>query len=546
MQGHPWILRLVFPALLAACESEAPSAPLFSGTSVEIVGAPSDSVLLVDAEIQLTARVRSADGNEVTNIQPRWTSSDPSRATIAADGRVMGRRPGELHVRVNAAGATDERAISVRTGVPLPSSGDSPLTTTLLDGAVQVTVTAGAVPDGAVLHVRTLDDPVPHARLIGGTAVEIGPAGVSFGSAITLGLRYPASVSLAERPFIRLHRLVDAAWSPVSSGSVDLDAGRALGAITRTGTYALLRPASVATLSIDAGDRQQALAGSYVAIAPRVVVRDAEERPVQGAVIRFFVSAGGGAIVGDATAVSDADGRATLPGRWLLGPTATSNALTAEVVGSDVAPVRFSATAETVTLVITRELGGAISGRRASTQPRLEFRTGSGDVLPVSDGVTAELISGNGTLVGTLRVDASNGVVVFTDLRIDGSGVHRLRFTSGGHQLNGSEFTVTQELATLRIVVQPAGAVEDRAFSVQPVIQLLDDAGLPYLPETAVSASIASGPGDLRGERTIVSSGGRVNFTNLRINDHGVHRLRFATTSPSRSVTSDSFTVIED
>lgn len=546
MRRPSWILRVVIPALLAACESDAPSAPLFAGTSVEIIGAPADSVLLVDAELQLTALVRSADGTEVTGVPPRWTSTDPSRASVSAGGRVTGLRPGELQVRVNAAGATDERAISVRTGVPLPGSGGPPLTSTLLDGALQITVSAGAVSSGKVLHVRLADSPTPHARLLDATAVEIGPPGLSFGAGVTLALRYPSSVALAERPFIRLHRLEDQAWRPVSGGSVDLETGRARGTITRTGTYALLRPSSVASLRIDAGDGQRALAGSYVAIAPRVMARDAENRPVQGAVIRFFVSGGGGSIVGDATAVSDADGRAALPGRWLLGPTGTSNALTAEAVGSSVTPVVFSATGETVTLVITRELGGAVSGRPASTQPRLEFRTGTGNVLPVSDGVTAELISGNGTLLGTRRVDASNGVVAFTDLRVDGSGAHRIRFTSGGRQLNGSEFTVTQELASLRIVVQPAGAVEDRAFSVQPVIQLLDDAGLPYLPETAVTASIASGPGDLRGERTIVSSGGRVTFTNLRINDHGLHRLRFSTSSPTRVVTSDSFNVIED
>lgn len=541
-----WILPVLATALLTACASDAPTAPLFAGTTVEIVGAPSDGILLADAEIQLTAIVRSADGAELTGVQPVWSSTDASRATVAADGRVVAVRPGEVMVRVIAAGATDQRALSVRTRVPLPPSSGPPVATTLLDGAVRITLNAGAVPGGTALHLRAVSDPQPLGRLVSSTAIELGPPGLAFAAPVTLAISYPAATPLAEQPFLRLHRLTDGAWSLVPSGSVDLDAGRALGAITRTGTYALLRPASVATLRIDAGDGQTALAGSFVSTSPRVMVRDAEDRPVEGASVRFVVTGGGGAIIGDAVGVSDVDGRARLPGQWRLGPTSANNALTAEVVGSSIAPVTFTATAETVTLVLTRELAGAVSGRAATTQPRLEFRTGSGALLSVSDGVTAQLLNGNGTLVGTLQVTATNGVATFTNLRIDGTGAHQLRFTSGSRQATGTTFTVTQALASIEMLVQPAGAVEDRVFTTQPVILLLDDAGLPYLPEKTVTATIASGSGSLRGSRTVTSAGGSASFTNLFIDDDGPHRLRFATTAPTRTVVSDLFIVAPD
>lgn len=541
-----WIVLALSATLLPACASDDPAAPLFTGTTVQIVGAPSDGVLLAEGEIQLSAVVRAEDGTEITGVRPTWSSTDVGLATVSNEGRVVGVRPGDVNVRVNAAGATDERALSVRTRVPLPDNSGPPLVSTLLDGDVRITLGAGAVSGGTVVHVREVEDPAPLARLVSGTAIELGPPGLTFSAPVTLALSYPSSIPLAEQPFLRLHRLTDGGWSLMPGGSVDLDARRVQGAITRTGTYALLRPAAVATLRIDAGDAQRALAGTFVAIAPRVMVRDAEDRPVQSAVVRFFVSAGGGAIVGEANGISDAEGRATLPGQWRLGPTSPTHALTAEVVGSSVAPVIFTATTESITLVITRQLAGAVSGRTATTQPRLEFRTGSGTLLPISDGVTAELLSGSGTLVGTLRVDASNGVVTFTNLRIDGSGAHQLRFTSGGHQVTGSIFTVTQELATLTIFVQPDGAEKDVAFTTQPVIELLDDAGLPFLPGKTVTASIASGSGDLKGSRSVVSSGGRATFTNLRIDDNGMHRLRFETTSPTRSVVSNQFNVEDD
>lgn len=546
MFRQSWILRVFIATLLTACVSDDPSAPLFEGTTVEIVGAPSDSVLLADGEIQLNAIVRSVDGTEITGVRPTWTSTDASLATVSSDGRVAGVRPGEVNVRVNAAGAIDQRALSVRTRVPLPPGGGPALVSTLLDGDVRITLGAGAVPDGTVLHVRAVDDPPPLARLVSGSAIELGPPGLTFAAPVTLALSYPSTIALADQPHLRLYRLSGGAWSLASGGSVDVDARRALGAISRTGTYALLQRAGVAALRIDAGDAQRALVGMFVGIAPRVMVRDADDRPVEGTVVRFFVSSGGGTLVGEANAVSDAEGRATLPGQWRLGPTNGINTLTAEIVGSSVVPVTFTATGEALTLVLTRDIAGAVSGKPATTQPRLEFRTSGGAILPISDGVTAELLNGNGTLAGTLRVDAINGVVTFTNLRIDGTGAHQLRFTSGGHRPSGSVFTVTQELATLTVLVQPAGAEEDEAFTTQPVIQLLDDAGLPYLPDKAVTASIASGPGDLRGERTVVSSGGRATFTNLRINSDGLHRLRFETTSPTRSVLSVQFRVEED
>lgn len=546
MLSRSLMFAISFACLLSACKSDDPSAPLFTGTTVEILGAPSDGVLLTEGELQLTARVRNAEGVEVEGSTVRWSSTDASRATVTSGGRVVGVRPGDVSVRVNAGGATDERPLSVRTRVPLPGSTGPSLASTLLDGAVQITLNAGAVPSGTALHLRSISDPAPLARLVNGTAIELGPSGVSFNATVTLGLKYPSSVAGAEQPFLRIHRLEGGEWRRLSGGSVDLTAGRVFAAITRTGIYAVLRSAGVATLRVDAGDGQRAMVGSYVATAPRVMVRDAADRPVEGAVIRFSVTSGGGAIVGEATAVSNAEGRATLVGQWRLGPTATTNVLSAELVGGGVPAVTFTATAETVSLVITRELAGAVSGRAASTQPRLEFRTSSGAVVPVSDGVSVELLSGSGTLVGTLRAEAQSGVVTFTNLRIDGSGAHQLRFTSGGSLLSGSVFTVTQELAALQVLVQPAGAVDDKAFETQPVILLLDDAGLPYLPEKEVTASISSGPGELRGTRTVTSSAGRATFTNLRINDDGTHRLRFETSSPSRFVLSNSFTVVED
>lgn len=98
-------------------------------------------------------------------------------------------------------------------------------------------------------------------------------------------------------------------------------------------------PASVA---INAGNAQIAAAGSAVAIAPSVVVRDVNGVAVPGATVTFATVATIGSITG-AVATTDVNGIASV-GSWTLATGA--NVLSATVTGSGIAgnPVIFSAT----------------------------------------------------------------------------------------------------------------------------------------------------------------------------------------------------------
>jgi adhesin/invasin len=96
------------------------------------------------------------------------------------------------------------------------------------------------------------------------------------------------------------------------------------------------------SMSIHAGNNQSAQAGTSVATAPAVIVRDAGGSPVSGVVVTFSVSGGGGSISG-ATATTGSNGVATA-GTWTLGPTAGANSLTASGAGLS---VTFSATGTT-------------------------------------------------------------------------------------------------------------------------------------------------------------------------------------------------------
>ncbi len=199
-------------------------------------------------------------------------------------------------------------------------------------------------------------------------------------------------------------------------------------------------------------------------------------------------------------------------------------------------------------LAVSTQPAGAVSGVAFTTQPVVQIRDGSGNLTTSSASVTAAIASGTGTLVGTATVAAVNGVATFTNLQINGSGAHTITFTSGAlTSATSSSFTVSQVAASLSVQTQPAGAVTGTAFTTQPVVRVLDNAGLLVTTGTGASqvitAAVATGSGTLGGTLTATASGGVATFTNLAITGTGAHTLQFSTTSPSLTVNSSSFTV---
>ena len=96
-----------------------------------------------------------------------------------------------------------------------------------------------------------------------------------------------------------------------------------------------------ASLSINAGNNQTAIAGTAVTTAPSVVVRDAGNNPVANVDITFTVTGGAGVVVPGAVVKTNAQGIATATS-WTLGAAAGANSLSAAASG--VQSVSFSAT----------------------------------------------------------------------------------------------------------------------------------------------------------------------------------------------------------
>jgi adhesin/invasin len=113
---------------------------------------------------------------------------------------------------------------------------------------------------------------------------------------------------------------------------------------TRTGTSPTVTtvPGPATQIARYAGNTQTATAGTAVATAPSVRVRDSRGNNVAGVSVTFAVASGGGSVTG-ASAVTNASGIATV-GSWTLGTTAGANTLTATSPGLTGSPVTFTAT----------------------------------------------------------------------------------------------------------------------------------------------------------------------------------------------------------
>ena len=108
-----------------------------------------------------------------------------------------------------------------------------------------------------------------------------------------------------------------------------------LGAVGCTDAAA---PRVAATLDRNAGDNQRGFVGGVVEKLLSVVVKDKSGAPLDGAMVHFTVTSGGGSIAGGET-ISGPYGLA-ISGPWTLGPGAGSNTV---LVTSDGASVEFHA-----------------------------------------------------------------------------------------------------------------------------------------------------------------------------------------------------------
>jgi hypothetical protein len=209
-----------------------------------------------------------------------------------------------------------------------------------------------------------------------------------------------------------------------------------------------------ATITKTAGDVQTDTVGHAVPVAPSVIVKLADARPVAGATVTFAADSGGGSATGT-TAITNASGVAAVGG-WTLGTSAGSNRLRATV--SPLPPVLFTATVVAGPPAVLSVVAG-----NAQTGPL---------GAPLTDSVAVKVADQYANPVGGKYVRwlvAAGGGTAGTDSSLTGTdGVARARWTLG------------TRLDTTHVLVASLGTLASvRATAT------------PQLPGTAVFAKTA-------------------------------------------------------
>lgn len=200
-------------------------------------------------------------------------------------------------------------------------------------------------------------------------------------------------------------------------------------------------------------------------------------------------------------------------------------------------------------LVITVQPAGSVNSGSA-VSATLEVRNAAGSVWTVAPvTVVASLASGSGTLTGVTTTSSNNGVALFSNLVLNGSGSHTIRFTISGTGITTTSSAVNVLLVANRLLfqTQPANATDAQAFGTQPVVGVYTAGNELVTTDNnrPVGLTILSGSGSLIGTTTVNTVNGLATFTNVGI-DASAPPSSFALRAISSgltSVDSGSFTV---
>ena len=261
---------------------------------------------------------------------------------------------------------------------------------------------------------------------------------------------------------------------------------------------------------------------------------------INGVTITASLASGGGTLGGTLTAVTAGGGYATF----------TNLSLSGAEGAKTIAFTAANATGQVVSNVVTLQSTLTVQTQPpASVQRGATFSTAArafnnASVAQNGVAVTVSILSGGGTLNGTLTQNTSSGIATFSNLSISGApGVRVLQFTATNwRSVSTSNVTVTA--STLAITQQASSTVtQGVVFPQQPIVRALDGGGNP-ISGVDVTAAIASGSGAISGTVTrTTDASGYATFTNLLIGGStGVHTLRFTATNWNQ-VVSNNITV---
>ncbi|HXQ29973.1 MAG TPA: Ig-like domain-containing protein [Gemmatimonadales bacterium] len=479
------IWRALVPPLLLASTCPGSSEPTLVATTIVLSPPSVPALAAIGATVRLAATVNDQNGNALAKSTVSWATSTPGVATVDGTGLVTAVANGSAQITATSGTARDSLSVTVAQ-VPvqvLKVSGDSQ------SGIV-------GQPLGQPLVVLVND---ANAHAVAGATVGFAAASGS-GS-----LASSQTTTGASGQGQMVWTLGQTAGGQAASATV--------GTLPPLQFHATASAGASASVTKQAGDRQTAITGQPIAIAPAVLVRDAFNNPEPGASVTFTVSAGNGAL-GGAAATTNANGVAAV-GSWTLGNVGTDT-LIATVAGSGISgnPVMFTATSQpTPTLNVAKQAGDGqtgLSGRALPIAPAVVVRDAqSNPKAGVS--VTFAATPANGVVTGATTTTNASGVATVGSWSLGNVGTDTLTATVAGSGIGGNPAVFTATAQPSGTVLLYAGNNEmglvGYAVNVRPGVRVVDPNGNPVSGVT-VTFAVTSGGGSLTGGTTTTDVNG--------------------------------------
>ena len=336
---------------------------------------------------------------------------------------------------------------------------------------------------------------------------------------------------------------------PVGSRTLQFASG-ALAAATSTAIN--ITVGAPTQMAISTGNAQSATAGTAVAIAPAVLVRDVSNNPVSGVLVTFAAVTGGGSALPGAAVATNASGIATAAS-WTLGPLEGPNTLTATAAPGGITPnpVTFTATGvpgPATGVAITTAPTAGQSGIPFTTQPVIRLVDINGNTVGTNGTlVTATLATGTGTLAGATATTVA-GVATFASLAVTGlAGNYSLRFDAPSLTgVTGATFPIAAGTPVALAFLVPPVTTAAGASIPSPQVEVRDGAGNRVTTATtAITVGIGSNPGGstLTGTATQSAVAGVATFPALSLNRTGTGYTLTATGGALPTATSSAFNI---
>jgi acetyl esterase/lipase len=353
----------------------------------------------------IVARVTDADGRAVPEVLVTFAA--------AGEGGVLapGSRRTDERGEAQAVWILGPRAGMLSASIVVDGLAPAPLSATAVSGA-PARLAFEAVPGSAIAGV-VFDPPVAVA-----VHDRYGNAVPSSSAEIHLRVNKGTLAGAATAPAVHgTARFLDLR---IDQGGTEYRLTATAEGLTpaESGAFPVATAAATQLLPVG-GDGQAAAAGSAVAIAPAVVVRDAVGNGVAGVSVTFTVTGGGGTVTPGAVTTA-ADGRAA-PAGWTLGTSVGENTLRVSAAALPGASVEFTAEATpgpAASVEVSPSESGLLQGQTATLTARVLDEQGR----PL-DGATVAWNSGD---TDVASVDAGGIVTAHTP------GTATITATSGG------------------------------------------------------------------------------------------------------------------